>query len=288
MSAMTIQPVTQCGAVNKCMAHPSSYASSLSSYSKPSTKRVAEHALQQLEAARAVDVERHEANLPAIANNRAVLARVEALMAEIGMPPKWSERDTNSRARYPKTVTRDAGWINDMRRECKTDDGFAHATSSYEGLRGRYLEYAKAAEVEAEQAKRQAEREQAAVIERRKADMELATLLLRYSLPIDSDWDAVLEHLRTKDQRLDLAVAMQQTRGDWSEGPYRVRAALDRFTIQNDEDKEIAADVASCLYDFEDGRVFRDTTWSYGALFASIADRQLVDDCTTALNRITS
>lgn len=288
MSALTIQPVTPCGAVNKCMAHPSSYASALSSYSKPSTKRVAEHALQQLEGARAKDVELHEANLPAIENNRAVLERVEALMAEIGMPRKWSERDTNSRARYPKTVTRDAGWITDMQRQCKTDDGFTFATASYEHLRAAYLEYAQTAEREAEQAKRQAEQEQAAVIERRKADMELATLLLRYSLPIDSDWDAVLEHLRAKDQRLDLAVAMQQTRGDWPEGPYRVRDALDRFTIQTDEDKEIAADVASCLYDFEDGRVFRDTTWSYSALFGSIADRQLVDDCATALARSAS
>lgn len=285
MSVLTIQPVTQCGAIGKCMASPSSYASSLSAYSKPSAKRVADHAIQKLEEARALDVQLHEANLPAIESNRAVLERVEALMTEIGMPRKWSERDANSRSRYPKTVTRDAGWISDMRRECKTDDGFASATAGYERLRASYLEYAQAAEREAEQAKRQAEQEQAAVIERRKADMELATLLLRYSLPIDSDWDAVLEHLRSKDQRLDLAVAMQETRGDWSEGPYRVRDALNRFTIHTDEDKEIAADVASCLYDFEDGRVFRDTAWSYSALYSSITDRQLVDDCSIALAR---
>ena len=114
--------------------------------------------------------------------------------------------------------------------------------------------------------------------------MLFRSMLLRHELPIESSWDDVLEHLRKKDQRLDLAVAMEQTRGDWSDGPYRVRNALDRFQIHIDEDKAIATDVASCLYDFEDGRVFRDTTWSYSALYESVADKQLVSDCQTAMN----
>ena len=46
----------------------------------------------------------------------------------------------------------------------------------------------------------------------------------------------------------------------------------------------VANDVASCLYDFEDGRVFRDTTWSYSALYESVTDKQLVSDCKTAMN----
>jgi hypothetical protein len=41
--------------------------------------------------------------------------------------------------------------------------------------------------------------------------------------------------------------------------------------------------VASCLYDFEDGRVFRDTTWSYSALYASITNTALLADCQKAM-----
>jgi hypothetical protein len=275
---LKIQPIEPCGAIGKCMGHPSSYAAGLSSYSKPTPERVATHALQQLEAARQRDIDTHEANLPKLAINEQVVAQVSALMDSIGMPKRWSERDLKSRARYPKSVTHDAGYLTDLRREARTTDGFDHATSTYERLRKDYHAYAEQAKRETEQQRAAEEREREAVIERRKADMELAALLVRYALPPESDWDDVLEALRGRDQRLDLAVAMQQTRGDWSEGPYRVRNALGRFQITSTEDKDIANDVLACLDDFEDGRVFRDTTWNYGRLFAEAADAQLATD----------
>lgn len=274
-----IQPVEQCGAVGKCMSHPSSYASVLqSSYSKPSPERVATHAMQQLESARQRDIATHDANLPKLAINQALRERVQVLMDEIGMPKRWSQRDLNSRARYPKTITSDAGYVLDMQRELKVDDGFAFATTTYERLHKDYLAYAEQAKREGEQKRTAEEREREAVIERRKADMELAAILVRYALPVESDWGDVLDALCGRDQRLDLAVAMQKTRGDWSEGPYRVRDALGRFQITSTEDKDIANDVLACLEDFEDGRVFRDTTWNYGRLFAEAADAQLSAD----------
>jgi hypothetical protein len=281
--ANKIMPVEPCGLVNKCMASPSSYASSMGSYGAKSPTLVADKALRELEAARAKDVAAHERNLPALEHNKAIAARIEAVMTEAGIPRSYSERDTNSRARYPKTITHQAGWIGDVARNCKTDDGFAHATSSYERLKKDYTAYAERAKVEADHAAQHAQRERDAELAKRKADMELAGMLLRYELPIESDWGDVLEHLRSKDQRLDLAVAMEQTRGDWSEGPDRVSDALDRFQINTTEDKDIANDVLSCLHDFNDGRVFRDTTWSYSALYASITNTALLADCQKAM-----
>lgn len=283
MADLKILPVEQTGAVGKCQASPSGYEHACTStytYTKPTKQRIAQHAMQQLEAARAKDVAAHEANGPALANNMAVRAAVEQLMDSIGMPKRYSERDWNSRARYPKTITHQAGYLSDLIRECKTDDGFTSATSTYESLKTRYTEYAAEGEREAGRAKEEAAQAEAAKIEKRKADMALAGILLRYSLPPESDWDEVLEHLRGLDQRLDLAIAMQKTRGDWSEGAYRVSDALRRFTIRNDQDKDIANDVLGCTHDFEDGRVFRDTTWSYDRLFATVAaeNKQLVDD----------
>jgi hypothetical protein len=277
-----IMPVDLCGAIGKCMAHPSSYASSMT-YGAKSPTAVANKALQELAAARAKDVAAHEKNLPAIENNKLIAARVEALMVEIGMPKSWTERDTKSRSRYPKSITHEAGWMGDIRRNCRTDDSFASATTAYERTLKEYQAYADRAKEEDAQAASKAQRERDAVLAKRKTDMELAAMLLRYELPIESSWSDVLDHLCDKDQRLNLAVAMQRTRGDWSEGPYRVDGALGSFKIETTEDKDIAADIVSCLHDFEDGRVFRDTTWNYDRLFASITDQQLVEDCQKAI-----
>jgi phage gp36-like protein len=284
-----IQTVELCGAVGKCQASPSGYASALESrytYTKPSADRVAQYALQQLEAARAADVALHEKNIPLLQHNIAIAQRVHALMQEIGMPESFTERDVHSRARYPKTVKRTAGWLTDLTRECRTDDSFAQATRTYEDLKRRYTEYAERAAREAADAAQVAERQRQQELEKRKADMDLAGILLRYSLPIEFDWGDVLEHLCGLNQRLELAVAMAQTRADWNDGPDRVRQALYSFKIQSDEDKDIAACVSAGLVDFDDGRVFRDMTWNYDALFASVAAEnvQLVADVKTALS----
>jgi hypothetical protein len=287
-TSLKIMPVERCGAIGKCMSSPSSYrdqAKSRYTYTEPTTAAIAAYALRALEEARAKDVAAHENNLPAMENNKAVAAAIIALNEAVGMPKSWSERDRNSRSRYPKTIRHDAGYITDVRREVITEDGFASATASYERLKQEYDAYAEQGKRDAERADQARQREQEAIIEKRKADMELAGMLLRYSLPIESSWSDVLEHLRGKDQRLDLAVAMSHTRGDWSDGAYRVRDALGRFTITTNEDKDIAADVAGCLIEFEDGRCFRDCSWNYGRLFASVQDQQLATDVQTAMNR---
>ena len=154
-AALKIMPIEQCGAVGKCMASPQSYESHISSYSyqKPSIDRIAAKAMAELEKARATDVATHERNLPAIANNEAVRAHVEAVMAEIGMPRSWSQRDTKSRSRYPKNITTPAGYLTDLVRECRTDDGFTAATNTYNTLLARYREYEASAQVEAERAR---------------------------------------------------------------------------------------------------------------------------------------
>lgn len=282
MTQLKIMPVEECGAIGKCMAHPSSYLSRIQ-YGEKTTARAAALALQDLEAARARDIATHERNLPALENNALVAAQITKLNEAVGMPARWSERDRASRSRYPKTISHAAGYITDIRRECKTDDGFDAATVQYERTLKSYREYEEQGKREAEVAARAKEREQAAALEKRKADIELAAILLRYCLPLESTWADVLENLRGRHQRLDLAVAMAQTRSDWSEGPYRVRGAMDRFTIRDNEDKDIANDVLGCMDDFSDGRVFRDTRWSYDALFASVEDRQLVADVQRAM-----
>lgn len=283
---LKIRPVEKVGFVGQCMASPSSYASSMrGGYSTPSPVSVAQYAIQQLEAARVKDVEAHERNIPALEVNKAVCAHVAGVMESIGMPKRYSVKDINSRARYPKTVTHDAGYLSDLLREVRTNDGFEHATTCYERMRKEYDAYAHRAAAEAEAAKNAKAREQQAMLEKRKADMELAAILLRYGLPIESTWSDVLDALAGKHQRIALAIAMQQTRMDWNEGAWRVRDAIGSFQIETTEDKDIANDVLACLENFDDGRVFRDTTWSYDALFASVTEPNLSADAQLALQR---
>lgn len=281
-AALKIMPLEQCGAVGKCMASPQSYESGMSTYRKPSIDQVAAKAMRELEAARAVDVATHDRNTAAIANNEAIRAQVETMMDAIGMPRSFTVVDKNSRARFPKRSSCPAGYLSDLVRECRTDDGFTAATNTYNMLLARYAEYEKTAAAQAEKDRAAAEREAAAQLAKRRADMELAAILLRYQLPIESDWSDVLDVLRVRDQRLDLAVAMEDVRGDWNDGCDAVESAMGRFTIRTDEDKDIANDVLGCTRDFEDGRVFRDTTWNYNALYASVGDKQLAADVRNA------
>jgi hypothetical protein len=285
-NAAKVSPVVQCKAMGRMYSNASEFKhrmpTSRFSYGDPTMLRIADFALAALETAHQEDIATHEKNAPFIEANKIVTERVTALMAEVAMPDGWSERDPNSRARVPRTISHKAGWKTDLGKHCSTTDGFDYATQQYERLKADYTKYREEALKDEERRKGQAEREQAALLAKRRADMELAAILLRYNLPIESTWSDVLDALRIRDQRLDLAVAMEEVRGDWNDGCGAVEAAISRFTIRTDEDKEIANDVLGCTRDFEDGRVFRDTTWNYDALYASVADRALAADVQTA------
>lgn len=274
------------GFVGKCMSSPQSYASGMSQWRTPTAKQIATKALTELEQARAKDIAAHERNMPKIEANQAQRDRIVALMKEIGIPDSYSEVDHKSRARFPKRIRHDAGYIGDMNRNLRVNDGFASATASYNTMKARYDEYAAKAEEEDARAKAEAERQAAAALEKRRQDLKLVEIILRYGLPETSEWADVLSALREKDQRMDLAAAMYQTRGDWSEGYYRVSDALQRFVVSTPQDAEIQTDILSCFNDDIDGRVFRDTFWSYGKLFAEAQDQQLATDVQTALANV--
>ena len=215
---------------------------------------------RDLEAARARDIATHERNLPAMENNRLIAAQITALNVSVGMPARWSERDRNP-GRYPKTIGHDAGYITDIRRGAKTDDGFDAATVQYERTLKSYREYESRGKREAEVAAVPRNANRPPRWRNARPTSNWPRFCCATACPLSRPVRCC-RALRGRHQRLDLAVAMAQTRGDWSEGPYRVRDAMDRFTIRDNEDKDIANDVLGCMDDFEDGRVFRDTRWS--------------------------
>lgn len=283
---LKIQKLEKVGYVGGCMASASSYASYMESrWSTPTPERVATYALEKLEEARQKDIEAHERNIPLMEINKAVEQKITALMKEVGMPDGWSEVDRKSRARFPKQIHHNAGYISDIVREVHTTDGFEYATANYARLKTSYAEYADRAKREAEQKRAEAERLRNAEESKRRADMELAAILVRYGLDVMATWRDVVDELRTKDKYLDLAIAGQRVRADWNDGPGEVEDALGRFAVQNARDQEIYDDLSRHLENFEDGRCFRDTEWNYGALFGLVEDKQLLNDCQLAEQR---
>lgn len=284
---MPPMPVTMCEAILKVRWHsPESYQSN-PPYGRCASLALAVDAFQRVvdEAVRK-DHETHEANVDAIAHNAKMRAAITEIMKLAGIPDEFHEVDRNSRARWPKKKRHDAGYLGDLKRNFPIDDGFDRAMR-------RHAEMLKAIE----EAKPKVEREKQAVeqarlnaIAARKADLALAAIILRHKLDEESTWDEALLSLSQRNKYLDLAVAGRQTRGDWSEGFYRVQAAFDRFKIESDQDKDIAADLLGCLRSGDDGdrdgRIFRDTTWNYEALFALVGDKQLVADVRTCMENV--
>lgn len=275
-----IMPVEQCGAVAKMSSSAQHAASSMPTWGQRSKAAVASYALQRLETAMQSDRDIHEKNRTALEANKAVRERISAMMEEVGMPKSRRVRDGN-RMRYgvPKMKTVDAGYFDDLAAHVPVSDGFERAEQRYAELKIAYEKFAAEARAEEEGAKAEAERAIEREKEQRRTMVELAKIVLRYGLPEESTWAEVLDALRKRDQRLDLAVSMQQTRGDWSDGYWRVSDAIGRFKIKTDQDKDIANEIIGLLHDDDrDGRVFRDCHWNYDRLFAEASDQQLAAD----------
>jgi hypothetical protein len=129
--------------------------------------------------------------------------------------------------------------------------------------------------IEEDAAKQRAiEAEQKAV----EAEKRRGTLVLKYELPYEATWDAILNELLGKNKYLRLAHYLQLNRGDSSDGYAYASEGLDGFKAESDEDKAIHRDLYGCIEDWDgDGRVFRDTSWNYDRLFAMVPEKLMAD-----------
>jgi hypothetical protein len=99
----------------------------------------------------------------------------------------------------------------------------------------------------------------------------IVSLAAKYEIEPPDNVTEFVEILRVKDKYLDLAIAMEDTRGDWNEGFWRVEDALNRFKPETPEDFLIFRNVMGCCDGHEsDGRIFRDTEYSYDVLFKMV------------------
>jgi len=61
-------------------------------------------------------------------------------------------------------------------------------------------------------------------------------------------------------------------RSDWSDGHAYADIGINGFLIETERDREIFTNIRDCMYaNWDgDGRVFRDATWGYDALFGIV------------------
>lgn len=221
----------------------------------------------------------HQSNLPLIENNKLVREKVALVMKQIGLPATYTKSyyKTN-RSNKMTHETTSAGWSSDLTRECIVSDGYEskinQAKSAFEALK-RQADTEKNRIRQEISTKEKTEKE-------KKSVQALARMQVKYGLDEDSDWTDVLEALDSKDKYFALARALEDQRGDWSCGFYRVQHGVDCFFVETDEDKEIYESLHSLAYDedLDDGRTFRDCEYNYDFLYSKV-DADLMKDYDT-------
>lgn len=222
----------------------------------------------------------HAANEPIIAHNQKVSERIKIFMKATGIPDSRAETDygTGRRRSTPKTNWVPAGYFGDISRNVTLSDGYEHAVRGVKEAEAKAIERVKTAKA----ALVQAERQKAADEAKRKADMVIVHMRVKYGAGVEDDAGEVLDRILEKNQHLRLAHFMCMNRGDWNEGPSYARQGLAGFKPETALDHEIYDAVQAACDDWQgDGRVFRDMEHNYGTIFALVDDDALMADYNT-------
>ena len=271
------RPVTQCKAINNAKTDPTRYNSSYANATV--TLYGIKSAREAAEKARLEDIATHEANISNIEFNKAQRIKITELMTAAGIPSTYKIPDPKSRARFPKMLVKSAGYYEDFMRNSAVADGFEYATTQYENIIGKLKKQEDALNLANASMKVEQEKEKA----RRSDNILLLKLIIKYSLPDDSSWGDVLEHLLDQDKYLKLAYSMYRVRSNWNDGCDPVDSALGEFDNQEytgENDLEISKCVSRAINNFHDdrdGRIFRDCQWNYSDLY-SLVDHELYVD----------
>jgi len=168
---------------------------------------------------------------------------------------------------------REISWTTELQRAMpKTQWTETYITKQYEQYDKTYASKEKARK-DGEQAQKQAlEQERQAEEQQRRRLTVIIKTCQQFELDTEiyTNIIALEDWLRGQDKYLDLAVAMRDTRSDWSDGFWRVRNGLSAFDAKSDTDTDraIVDDITACMdCNDGDGRIFRDTDWSYDRIF---------------------
>lgn len=246
------------------------YSNSSHIYGSPEAAKNA--AMAVLESAKEVEKE----NAAIAAENATILQRLKAIITNAGIKARVPVR--RGRGRSLKTEWEDSDWAAALSHGIRTGTDWRSTMELY----NRWVHECDSAIKAREEAVAATKRAEEARVAKLRNDLALAVIAERHGLPVDTPAYDVLSALLEKDKYLRLAHGMQLTRGDWSDGPWATKQALQDFVVVSDQDAAIAANIQSHLDDWDgDGRIFRDCEWNYGRVFGLVADKQLLADYET-------
>jgi len=229
--------------------------------------------------------EAHERNEPLIAEMNETIREVTAFMILKGFPQTYTVPKPGSRARIPPRVTIPAGYKQDIDRLFVRQDGHAESVRICNEHIARGQEILQKSKILLEQKSREERKKK----EGDKKFFELIKINEELGSPIEDMFecslkeagDELIDYIRDKNDALSLALAMLDVRNDWNDGCGAVDCNM--FTPTNKTEEEIIEDVSNAIERFsdcQDGRVFRDTKWSYDKILGYVAE---VDPTTYAL-----
>lgn len=197
------------------------------------------------------------------AHNKDVVSKLRKTIIATGFPETKGEYKRSKMVHIPKEWTKDI----------VAEQGIGSAE-----IERRYQEFLKAVEQYSLKKKKDEElkeRENLAIIEAKKKEIVFVDLCRDLKMdPLITSTDDIRESLLSQCKYLNLAVAGQAVRNDWSDGPWRVSNALSEFKYSPEDslqsiglDKDIFEEYQRILDNFEDGRSFRDCQYNYDYLF---------------------
>ena len=270
------RPITKCDNTAKAKSNPRYH---LASWQSEINLNHIKAARDSLEAAGKLDNEIHVMNNDNIEFNISNYQLIHAMMHFLGVEKTYRIPDPKSRARFPKSITKTSGYVEDINKICMTYDGYENAKYTYDNA----IRTIEIAEKEVKSRIEENERNTKNAQVKRETELKLMRLIIKYELPDDYTKYDIFTHIRNKNKYLNLAIAMENVRHDWNDGCGEVEYALGEFSshIENDTDNEIYVSVNLAISRFHydrDGRYFRDCEWNYSSLYTLVEEENLVDD----------
>jgi hypothetical protein len=270
------RPITKCDNTAKAKSNPRYH---LASWQSEITLNHIKAARDALEAAWKLDNEIHIMNNVNIKFNINNYKIIHDMMNFLGVGRTYRIPDPKSRARFPKSIVKNSGYIEDINKIYMTYDGYENAKYTYDNA----IKVIENAEKEVKSNIEENERDTKNAQVKRETELKLLRLIIKYELPDDSTKYDILSHIRSKDKYLNLAIAMENVRVDWNDGCGEVEDALAEFLshIESNTDNEILVSVENAIERFDDdqdGRYFRDCEWNYSSLYTLVKDADLIDD----------
>lgn len=228
----------------------------------------------------------HAENKEALENNIALKNYIMTFMDKIGIPKTITTynyiNSSGRRTQKQQEHTSGAGYLGDIQMFLKTDDGFSYAKTQLENVKKNIEAYRVAETKKEQEAQRLIDQENT----KKESDKLLATLVVKYGLDYQANFQEVLDEILGRNKYLELGYWLERQRNDWSDGFWKAERGINNFDAETDFERTMIASLQLTLSDAEDGREFRDCQYNYSEIYSMVKDADLYNDFVLVFNKV--